>query len=724
MPILTFTVDAALLRELGQRLVGKPYIALAELVKNGYDADATRVVIRFAVDQHQIEVQDDGHGMTFAEFRDFWMRVGTTHKSRRSTRRFQRPMTGSKGVGRLSAQFLANRLRIISVPESGDWIVAEVNWPDAVTANSLTEAEVQYELHQDERPFSHGTRITLSDLQADWGDPKAIQDLAGELWWLQPPFRATPASGEHSDPGFKIEFHSSQERFEQVFAQQMSAILGIWTARLVGRNEQGMVSLSLEFAGEAPQSYEYRISELPHNRKGEDRRPSYDPDVNLTGGEFEIRIFKLEGHQSHGIRVGEARNYFSKYGGVHVYDGGFRLPYYGNPQNDWLGIEFEHSHRRFVSQLLPAALQKAYQETERLRYLPTLGRIFGVMRVDTSREPHLAIMITRDRLAETEAFQDLVGMVRYAFHLYAYEEARRRYTTKSRDQDTVPVTTQIEQMAEVLAEAKPLVPDKVHKRLDEAWRQTQRAMLGEQERLLGQVALLGPLATAGIATLALQHELRKQFAFIDEVLAQLRALSSGDAALEDRLRRLSVDLATWLDRARGMNDVFGYLLDAENVKERSRFGAATVVEQIVRQTGPLTRGVRIDTSDVDRHILLPKASFAEWGAILQNVFINAFNAMLDREERVLAVSTRCEASVCELLVQDTGVGVDLAQAERLFEPFERGRDISPTRRALGYGGSGLGLTIVRLLTGKIGCEARFVSPGEGFATAFSIRWKE
>ena len=31
---IRFTVDAALFRELGERLVGKPHIALAELVKN------------------------------------------------------------------------------------------------------------------------------------------------------------------------------------------------------------------------------------------------------------------------------------------------------------------------------------------------------------------------------------------------------------------------------------------------------------------------------------------------------------------------------------------------------------------------------------------------------------------------------------------------------------------------------------------------------------------
>ena len=41
MPTIPFTIDAELLRELGERLVGKPHMALAELIKNGYDADAT-----------------------------------------------------------------------------------------------------------------------------------------------------------------------------------------------------------------------------------------------------------------------------------------------------------------------------------------------------------------------------------------------------------------------------------------------------------------------------------------------------------------------------------------------------------------------------------------------------------------------------------------------------------------------------------------------------------
>ncbi len=41
---LTFTVDSALLGELGERLVEQVHYALVELVKNAYDADAKNVM--------------------------------------------------------------------------------------------------------------------------------------------------------------------------------------------------------------------------------------------------------------------------------------------------------------------------------------------------------------------------------------------------------------------------------------------------------------------------------------------------------------------------------------------------------------------------------------------------------------------------------------------------------------------------------------------------------
>ena len=57
-----FIVDAAALQELGERLIGRPEIALGELVKNSFDADATIARIEFGEDQ--IVISDNGTGIS------------------------------------------------------------------------------------------------------------------------------------------------------------------------------------------------------------------------------------------------------------------------------------------------------------------------------------------------------------------------------------------------------------------------------------------------------------------------------------------------------------------------------------------------------------------------------------------------------------------------------------------------------------------------------------
>jgi len=160
------------------------------------------------------------------------------------------------------------------------------------------------------------------------------------------------------------------------------------------------------------------------------------------------------------------------------------------------------------------------------------------------------------------------------------------------------------------------------------------------------------------------------------------------------------------------------------MEQRERFRAKKVIQDIKNQVNILARGIPIETSRVDAELLLPKATLAEWGSIFQNVFINAFNAMLDSEQKKLDVSSRLEDGYREILVQDTGAGIDLAEADVFFEPFARKSKISPERRSMGYGGTGLGLTIVKLVAQNVGCEASFVEPEKGFSTAFCIKWRE
>jgi len=78
-----FNVDSRLLFQLGEKLVANRAIALAELVKNSYDADATKVTVRMYNIKSQggtIYVEDNGSGMTLQEFKRSWMRIATGNK--------------------------------------------------------------------------------------------------------------------------------------------------------------------------------------------------------------------------------------------------------------------------------------------------------------------------------------------------------------------------------------------------------------------------------------------------------------------------------------------------------------------------------------------------------------------------------------------------------------------------------------------------------------------
>ena len=513
MPALQFTVDSALLRELGERLVGKPHIALAELIKNSYDADATRVEVRFEDDK--IVVTDNGHGMNFQEFKDFWMRIGTPHKQAEGrSRKFKRPVTGSKGVGRLAVQFLGRELevRTVSDADTRSELVSTVDWEQAVRAGELTKAEAQYEKLQRVTTFTndaeHGTTIAISRLNHEW-TPDEFKALAQNIWWLQPPFSKDKPSSTEPNTAFEVEVKSANRNVVEEFDRQMRAYLDIWHARLVGRltgppkgkDGNGIVSLSLEFADGTSVSQQYEI-----------------PDCKLRVAEFEVRVFHLKYKQPSGIRVDEIREYLNRFGGVHVYDSGFHLPYYG-PDTDWLKIEIDHSHRLSRSKLLPEKLQVL----EGMNFLPTQSRLLGVVRVNTSQErdialradptktEYLQIQVTRDRLTDNKAFDNLRDAVRWALDFYAMQEAIRAAKVADLKRDVEPVSIKIDRIEDVIERHKADLPKPVLLTLRKQVREAVQASEAETEALTRRTGLLGALATAGISAVAFEHEVTKQF---------------------------------------------------------------------------------------------------------------------------------------------------------------------------------------------------------------------
>ena len=206
--------------------------------------------------------------------------------------------------------------------------------------------------------------------------------------------------------------------------------------------------------------------------------------------------------------------------------------------------------------------------------------------------------------------------------------------------------------------------------------------------------------------------------------ADLRRIRTEDESTTGHLQDVADRIDEWIRRARATRAIFSHLLDEENREMQRAFGRCSCSTNAADQMWVLLRGIKVDTNGVDASLRLPHGGFAEWTAIFQNVFVNAVNAMLDSRRREIAITSRNRGKTREILVQDTGVGVDLDSADKLFEPFERRIVISEERRALGVGGTGLGLTIVRMIAENLGCDVGFVEPEEGFSTAFSLSWRE
>ncbi|MBB6251894.1 hybrid sensor histidine kinase/response regulator [Nitrospirillum iridis] len=102
---------------------------------------------------------------------------------------------------------------------------------------------------------------------------------------------------------------------------------------------------------------------------------------------------------------------------------------------------------------------------------------------------------------------------------------------------------------------------------------------------------------------------------------------------------------------------------------------------------------------------------------LRQILINLLSNALKYTERGHArLRVRYRSQVAEFEVSDTGFGILADDMERIFEPFERGR----TASAQAVPGTGLGLTITRLLTRIMGGEIAVTStPGQG--SVFTVR---
>ena len=741
----TFNVDAALLQELGERLIGKAHIALAELIKNSYDADAIDCKILF--DDDRITIVDDGHGMSVRDFLDHWMLIGTTHKAnQRISKTLGRPLTGSKGIGRLSAQFLASEMVLLSttIEQPEQTLIAIVDWTKIEHGKDLDTVEVLWDT-QPEAPVypnnqKSGTWIELRLLRTEW-NLEAFKALGDEVCVLRPPFKRPKTKHRSRTPEdfyVDVEAPGIAGAFE-AFDEERAEIFDNWRARIRGQLDHGRrygnATVTVDFKMNYPKDTEQpnRYTEtvqLPLVTSG-DLATSLIDRVS-----FEILIFKPEGRQGK-ITVRQMRKYLERFGNVSIYDGGFRLPYYGSGEDqtgqDWLNIALDQGRRLSSAKWLPEHLRTSEPYMEDL---PAPGRLLGAVEIDTNHERALAatsrlstnewlqIQSSRDRLHNNLAFFQLRDLVRFSLDFYANRYRRLSLQVAEKAHGNEPSTRKLDRAVDILTRAKTEIPAPVYRDLKRELTEVRKASAAEEATLDRRAALLAPLATAGMTALALCHELARESRFLAGARDRLLILAKKHSIPD--LDAVATEFQDLYRRFDALQQLFAPLLSDTDMVASDRLRVRPLVQEVLRSMRPLLPGVSLDLRGVSPSLRFPVGSFAEWSALLQNVIANAWNATLDADSPAISFDGDRDRSGREWLrVSDTGKGLDISLKEStiLFEPFERRLEISQDNRSIAIGGQGLGLAIVRMIAHRRSAKVRFAKPIEDFSTTFEISWR-
>lgn len=207
--ISRLTVD-----KLGVKLYDKASAVVAELIANGYDADAETVTVRLPLNLqlasqaggklkdlgYTIEVEDDGHGMTPDEAIDFYLRVGADRRTRKGedgsrSRKKRRPVMGRKGIGKLAPFGICRRIEVWSAggPKTKDGYSITHFFMDFDKIVTDDDEAVPLEVGCDDRGWSKrtGTRIRLTSFLAKRvpDEETFLRQLAVRFTFAKPDFQ-------------------------------------------------------------------------------------------------------------------------------------------------------------------------------------------------------------------------------------------------------------------------------------------------------------------------------------------------------------------------------------------------------------------------------------------------------------------------------------------------------------------------------------------------------
>jgi signal transduction histidine kinase len=734
-----FAVDSALLGELGEKLVSTVHVALAELVKNAYDADATVVDVRIMPEPGgapRVIVKDDGTGMSLDDVQRFWMKIGTPNKVLQPLSvKYGRLKTGSKGIGRFACRRLGLKLRLTTCAETtasksgtSRYQITEVefNWDEFKAGTDVEDVHCEGKVRGTARA-KPGTTLEIWGGKVDEWQARGFEYLQRQLAVLATN-RGDTRADYTQDPGFNVVLTAPGLTDQQIDLRD-AVIDATW----------GTLSATVESSGRAV---------LTLNAKGlggTKRFTSKEKFPRIRGATLRVGILPTRNEDARRPEL-LAKYVLAKlvddWGGIQVRYNGFRMLPYGDPRDDWLRIDADRGRRvgkpegelfNFASRLDRVDAPRA------LLNMLGMRNYLGQVEV-TSEIRGLSPRIDRQGFVENEAFDEVRRFARFAVdwaNIYRDHYIRLRESEEAEQaikairpvlnlegpkEDVVPKAANF-----LRKEIKRIVrrlPEKQQKETQENLVRTVRAMETASTESYKQLQHLRLVASASTLTLLFAHEVRTVIGTLGAASARLDQLARKLAPHGQELSTLSSQLRQTKERFDNLVAMTGVVGAFRSTDTLIDLHLKTAIDRAAHCFHLIINNyaITIDDTAVPTDLTVGPLGEGELYTILLNILSNAVKSVIAAggTTRVIQFDARRSGNRTIMHVCDSGLGLSPEFYDEVFTPFiadpsgelyDKLAERANAEDASMFGtGSGLGLAIARDIARSRGGDVRFIAP--------------
>lgn len=442
---VNFSISPRILSHLGEDLIKNESIALFELIKNSYDANATSCEINFDFsneDLKSLSITDNGDGMDINIIKNIWLVVGTDYKRKEldkfkktQDQRKKRLPLGEKGIGRLSVHKLGNKITLISKSKNNNEVKLSIDWNQLNSAQKIDDFII--ELTENEMPEefinSTGTKIIVEELKTNW-DRRQLREVYRNITSLNSPF------SDKSDT-FNIHIKSNSNVFDGLpnFEEIKNSALYFGHCKI---SSSRIIDFQYEFKPwDSLSKIEKRsvsIQDLSTEDKNIQRKDNSPINLDTSGIgdiEFDIIIFDTDAQIFNytNIEKTTVKDYLRENGGIRVYRDGVRIYNYGEKDNDWLGIDLKR--------------------VQRIGGNVSNNIIIGAVKINRNSSYGLIEKTNREGFIENESYFDFLESVDYALSLFVRQrniDKHRLSTLYKKYRSVEPVLADLNELISVV----------------------------------------------------------------------------------------------------------------------------------------------------------------------------------------------------------------------------------------------------------------------------------